>query len=416
MYNIIDFGAQIGKLCTDAIQQAINKCFADGGGCVVIPAGTYVSGTLWIKNNVELHLQTGAVLKASTDMDDYNEDDAYHQNWGSVNEKWRAKHLIIAHECDNVAITGNGIIDGSGDSFFGKTRVIFNDYAWDGGYVTSKDETILRPGQLICFIECTNIKVSDITVKNAPCWGVFFHGCEYVQVRGLKVKNPFECVNTDGIDIDCCRFVIVSDCIINTGDDAIAIRCSSKRLKNPKPCENITITNCLLASNSSLFRIGVGTGEIRHVRVSNLVISRAGHLITYSTSYNGRGEANVEDIAFSDISAHNVCHMMHCCVEKGSVKKVMIKNINVASRGGMCIIQKGDGVISGVVLKDINLDVNNKKMPEEKYLIAIQNTENVTMDSVKVTCNADEWEEVLYTDNNKNLCLTDVSHEDSEES
>lgn len=137
-------------------------------------------------------------------MDDYNSEDAYPQNWGSVNEKWKAKNLIIAHECNNVAITGNGMIDGSGDSFFGEERVFYHGYAWDGGYVTSKDEENLRPGQLICFIECTDVKVIDITIKNIPCWGVFFHGCEYVQTRCIKITNPFEYVNTDGIDIDCC--------------------------------------------------------------------------------------------------------------------------------------------------------------------------------------------------------------------
>ena len=197
MCNILNFGAEKDKMCTEAIQRAIDKCSAEGGGMVVIPAGIYLSGTLWLKSNVELYLQTGAILKASTDMNDYNEDDAYYQNWGSVSEKWRGKHLIIALECDNVAISGNGIIDGSGDSFFGSERVFYGGYAWDGGYVTSKDDENLRPGQLICFIECSNIKVSDVTIKNIPCWGIFFHGCEYIQVRGIKVTNPFEYVNTD---------------------------------------------------------------------------------------------------------------------------------------------------------------------------------------------------------------------------
>lgn len=406
MYNIVNFGAEKGEKCTEAIQRAVDKCHTDGGGTVVIPSGTYISGTIWLRSNVELYLQNGAVLKASTNMEDYNEDDAYSQNWGCVNEKWRAKHLVIAHECDNVAISGKGTIDGSGDSFFGEERVVFDDYAWDGGYITSKDEKNLRPGQLICFIESNNIKVSDVDIKNTPCWSVYFHGCEYVQVRGIKITNPFECVNTDGIDIDCCRFVTVSDCIINTGDDAIAIRCDSKRLKNPKPCENIAVANCVLASNSSLFRIGVGTGEIRHVRVSNIVVSRAGHLITYSTSFGGHGEAFIEDIAFTDISAYNVCHMMSCYVEKGAVKNVAVKNMNVIARGGIYIIQKGDGCISDVLLKNINLEVNEKKMPDEKYLIDIQNTENVVMESVKVSCKKDDWDEVVYTDANKNLCFT----------
>ena len=173
-YNISDFGAKKEKDSTKSIQSAIDKCASEGGGQVVIPSGTYISGTIWLKDNVELHLQMGAVLKASDDLDDYNKEDAYMQNWGSVSEKWRAKHLIIALECNNASITGNGIIDGSGDCFFGEERVFYSGYAWEGGYVTSKDENILRPGQLICFIECSNVKVSDITLKNVPC-GRFFN-------------------------------------------------------------------------------------------------------------------------------------------------------------------------------------------------------------------------------------------------
>lgn len=405
MYNILDFGAKKNSLCTENIQQAIDKCAADGGGCVKIPAGVFVSGTIYLKDNVELNLQQGAVLKASTNLDDYNDENAYAQNWGSVAEKWKAKHLIIALECDNVSITGNGIIDGNGDYFFGEERVFYHGYAWDGGYVTSRDEKLLRPGQLICFIECTNIKVSDITIKNIPCWGIFFHGCEYVQARGIKIINPFEFVNTDGIDIDCCRFVTVSDCIINTGDDAIAIRCDSQKLKNPKACENITITNCVLASNSSVFRVGVGIGEIRHVRISNLVVSRAGNLITYCTSYMGRGEAIIEDISFSDISAYNVCRMIDCVVENGTVKNAVMENMHVSARGGICVIKKGAGCISDFVLRNINLEVNEKKKPQEKYLINISNTNNVMLDGVTVLCKKEDWEEIFFNRDNNNLTL-----------
>ena len=252
MYSILDFGAKENTPSTKSIQAAIDACAANGGGRVVIPSGLYVSGTIWLKSNVELHLEMGAILKASSDIDDYNDEDAYPQNYGVPVENWRGKHFIIALEADNVAITGNGTIDGCGDAFFGTERFFENPYCWEGGYITSKDKERLRPGQCVCFIECTNVRVRDIAVKNTPCWSIFFHGCEHVQVRGVRITNPYEFVNTDGLDIDCCRFVTVSDCIIHTGDDAIAIRCDSTKLKNPKPCEYVAITNCVLSSNSSI--------------------------------------------------------------------------------------------------------------------------------------------------------------------
>lgn len=407
MYNIADFGAERNTLCTESIQCAIDKCAADGGGCVVIPSGVFISGTIYLRDNVELRLESGAVLKASENLDDYNSEEAYSQNWGSAEEKWRAKHLIIALECSNVSITGCGCINGSGDLFFGEERIFPNGYAWEGGYVTSADDEKLRPGQLICFIECSGVRVRDITVKNTPCWGIFLHGCRYVQVSAVKIFNPFEYVNTDGIDIDCCSFVTVSDCIISTGDDAIAIRCDSKRLKKPVVCENITITNCSLASNSSVFRIGVGTGEIRHIRVSNLTVSRAGSLITYSTSFGQSGRADIEDISFSGISAYNTGCIVDCFSFNGSVKNVIMENMNISSGGGIFAVREENGYISDILLKNINIEIKEKKLANEKYVVNIKNTNNVRLENLKVLCNKNEWEDIFREESNNNLTMTD---------
>ena len=95
MYNITDFGAKAGTLCTDSIQAAIDECAKNGGGTVTVPAGLYISGTIYLKSNVELNLSHGSVLKASTDMKDYNPDDAYEQNWGSQNENGEASISLL---------------------------------------------------------------------------------------------------------------------------------------------------------------------------------------------------------------------------------------------------------------------------------------------------------------------------------
>jgi len=119
MYNILNYGAEpnTGKLCTAAVQAAIDDCAAHGGGRVVVPGGTFVIGSIFLKSHVELHLEAGSVLMASDNLDDYNPDDAYAQNYNSVAEKWNKKHLIIAVELDDVAITGFGTINGHGDAF-----------------------------------------------------------------------------------------------------------------------------------------------------------------------------------------------------------------------------------------------------------------------------------------------------------
>ena len=152
--NICDFGAVSGGtvLCTKAIQEAIDACAQSGGGRVTVPPGVYLTGTVWLRDNVELHLEHGSVLKASTNMEDYNALDAYEQNFSYAPEQWVGKHLILAIECKNVALTGSGTIDGSGDSFY-SDELTFCTYAWKDGIQLAKDKELCRPGQLLCFVQ-----------------------------------------------------------------------------------------------------------------------------------------------------------------------------------------------------------------------------------------------------------------------
>jgi polygalacturonase len=177
----------------------------------------------------------GAELLASDNMDDYNDLDAYPQNTRIVkDEGWVGKHLLIAYKTENCAITGLGRINGNChafvDPFYGET--ILANWGWKRGIAVLKDEEKMRPGQLITFIESRHIKVQDITIVDSPCWSLFFHGCEYVQVTSIRVNNPAWMLNSDGIDIDASRYVTVSDCIIQTGDDAITLRACETRLEN----------------------------------------------------------------------------------------------------------------------------------------------------------------------------------------
>ena len=221
--NILDFGAISDgiTLNTLAIQKAIDKCAEAGGGRVTIPAGIFKSGTIWLRSNVELHLEMGAELLASDNLDDYNELDAYPQNsHRNEFEGWVGKHLIIALNVENCAITGLGTINGNCHAYvypyFGETELA--KWGWKHGIAELKDKENLRPGQLICFIESKKLRVKDISIIDSPCWSLLFHGCEFVQVNSIRVNNPAWMLNSDGIDIDASRYVTVSDCIILTGD------------------------------------------------------------------------------------------------------------------------------------------------------------------------------------------------------
>lgn len=238
MYNIIEYGAVAdGKtLNTSAIQAAIDACANDGGGKVIVPAGVYKTGTIWMRSHVELHLECGEVLLASDNMDDYNDIDAFEQNHRKVvSEGWVGKHLLIALEVTDIAITGYGTFDGNCYAFVDDEPSRGGAYWWRGGITKLKYAEKMRPGQLLCFVESQNIRISDVTIHNSHCWSCYLLGCDFVTIRGIKVNNPFNMMNSDGIDVDTSRFVTISACIIITGYDSITLRCCEGKVKNKYP-------------------------------------------------------------------------------------------------------------------------------------------------------------------------------------
>lgn len=385
LYNIVDFGATAdGKtVCTSAIQSAIDAC-ARTGGRVLIPAGTFVTGTIFLKSHVELHLSHGAMLKASTDLSDYNADDAYEQNYGSPREEWNSKHLIVAVEETDVAITGTGTIDGSGEAFYDAPAFPWH-YCWMDGYRLAKDKKALRPGQLINFVESTHIHLSDFTVQNATSWDVFLYGCDYVSIRGLRIFNPPQYANTDGLNIDLCRFVTISDCIIDTGDDAIAIRCNNKSLKNKnRITEYITISNCLLSSSASVFRFGIGSGCIRHVRVSNIISPRGSTGLNFMLGYANRTyDVHFEDIHLSNITAQNVCYPLSISGTTGNVENVSIDRYQATASAASAIVAEGACSIRDIELSHVHVLIKERYWPLTEKMIAERGTTALTIRGVK---------------------------------
>ncbi|MDF2713082.1 MAG: glycoside hydrolase family 28 [Paenibacillus sp.] len=302
IYNVRDYGAVGDGIAkdTEALQRAVDACAVAGGGRVLLPAGTYLSGTVYLKSCVDFHLSAGAKLLGSIDREDYNADDAFPENFASERDNTTGAHLIVAHRQHNVSITGSGVIDGNGSAFFGELPAdkVATNYYKTGNYPTLS----WRTSQMIWLCRCERVAVRDVALIDSPYWTLFLLGCEDVQIRGLTILNPPATRNGDGIDIDCSRNVTVSDCLIRTGDDCITLRANKRLLgDSPIPCENVAVSNCVLSSPCSAIRVGVGIGEIRDCTFSNIVVSETRTAISFNASYSPLTHGTtIERLHFTD--------------------------------------------------------------------------------------------------------------------
>ena len=270
-------------LDTCAMQAAIDACARFGGGTVCVPAGRYLVGTLFFRDHVTLHLDTGATLLGSQDPADYP---VTSNRWEGMEQPTYAP-LIAGNRLENIAITGRGTIDGQGESWW----QAFNK------------KTLAHPRpRLIGFADCHNVLIEGITCTNSPAWTVNPVRCENVIIHGLTIINPPNSPNTDGINPDSCRGVRISDCYVSVGDDCITIKSGTQHELPDRraPCRDITITNCLLERGHGGIVIGSEmSGGVRNVVVSNCVFIGTDRGIRIK-SRRGRGGV-VEDVSVTNI-------------------------------------------------------------------------------------------------------------------
>jgi len=311
VFDVRAYGAKGDGVAMDtaAIQKAIDACAASGGGRVLLDGGVFRSGTIWLKSHVDFHVAMGARLCGSDNLDDYNALDAFPQNSGVArNEGWQGKHLIVCVCQEDVVLSGDGTIDANGRAYFDPNPMFRGDINWRFGMCNTRGfnwehPVCDRPGQVVEFCESRNVRVRDLRFRDSTCWTLFFHGCERVQVRGLSIENDIRNANTDGIDIDCCRDVVVSDCVITTGDDAVTVRgCPGKLLGDVKVSENIVVENITASVSACGVRIGVGDGLIRHVMINNLVVRNAECGICIQSVYGTSKGVDISDIAVCNAS------------------------------------------------------------------------------------------------------------------
>ena len=403
--SILEFGAKPDgiTLNTDAIQKTIDAVSENGGGRVVIPQGIYLSGTIRLRDRIDLYLEEGAVLKASPDLADYNDFDEYPQNFESEREGWSGKHFILAVEKENISISGSGTICGNGEAFFDEPhRCKSFNYFWSRGIAKAVNGQ--RPGQMIALVECKNVFLSDFSIEDSPCWSLLLHGCENADISGLTIRNPINHANTDGIDLDCCYNVSLRNCDIDTGDDAIAIRCNGRKLKSERNvCEKIRVSDCKLASSACGIRFGVGRGKICDVVCKNLEISRAGSALELMTAYRKNGDANLFDLTIEGVRAANVSYPFRFLQWNESV----IQNVRISDYSAEChcaavFESETSGKIENVTVSDFAMKIVpapfllDERAPAERgeYAFSVQGINDLSLENVNLAISdacLEEW-------------------------
>ena len=284
IFNVVDFGAAgNGKnLDTRAIQAAVDACSKNGGGTVLFPAGAYLSGTIYLKDHVKLNLSTGAVLLGSIHVEDFPLNKC---NFPSYSDKYVGRALIWGEGLKDIAITGNGTIDGQGATYRDSRP---DKSEWEKLVAVYDDTTRYRPIALyinrpyiIRLISCRDVLVQGITLHNSPMWMQQYLNCDFVSVQNITVCNHGN-YNNDMIDIDCCRNVVISNCYGDTGDDGLTLKSTGG-----VPTENVTVSNCIFSSFCSAIKMGTeSSGGFKNITITNCVILPS----TAPINYNGRRE------------------------------------------------------------------------------------------------------------------------------
>lgn len=370
-FPVTNYGA-IGDGQTNntlAIQKAIDEATKSGGGKVLIPAGNFVTGVIYLKSNVELNLAQNARLMATTKRADYGPK--------------KASALIVANDMQHIAITGKGTIDGQAKLLLEDIYRMLNagtlqDSEWKiyNEWHQMRPEENNRP-HLIDFKRCTDIVVKNITIRDGLCWIQDYRNCSSITIDSITVEsNTF--LNNDGIDLTDSKNVRLTNSSFNVADDGICLKSS-----DPKgSCENIYIANCKIRSSANAFKLGTASlGGFKHITVRNIqVYDTFRSAIAIETVDGG----NIEDIDIRNVTAKNTGNAIFIRLGKrkkdvapGYLRKVYISDVKVAVPAG-----KPD---AGYAMEGPEVGYAHNVFPSSIAGIPGHPVEDVTLNNIEIT-------------------------------
>ncbi|WP_371972903.1 glycoside hydrolase family 28 protein [Lelliottia nimipressuralis] len=334
---------------TTALQELIDTLAVNGGGTLVVTPGIYLTGTLVLPSNFTLHLEAGARLLASQNVDDYRAAETQ-----STAELSRMA-LIYARDARNLTLSGAGCIDGNATAWFAAEMD-------DQGYRQPKPQ---RP-RLLVLEGCEQVRLTDITLCDSPMWTAHLVSCNHVFIRNITIDNDLALANTDALDIDSCQHVLISDSYFSAADDGICLKTTAKAPELQQPIDNVTISNCIIRSKSCAIKVGTETfADITHLAVSNCVIF---------DSNRGIGLISRDGGHFSKMSFSNIlfdCRHGHPChwgkadpvfisvrhrapdITPGTISQITFSGLNGTGEGAINLHSETPGAIRDITFNGL---------------------------------------------------------------
>ncbi len=285
-FNLADYGAVPDGLAsnTAVFREAVAAVNAAGGGALVVPAGTYLTGPIDLCSRLNLRLEAGAIILFSPDPSLY-------ETAGG-----RYRPLLEAVRAHDVMISGPGTIDGSGWSWWGEAM----RFKAAARARHSVHDTSPRP-RMVVFDHCERVRVEDVTLTDSPVFNLVPMHCRDVTIDGIRIYNPSNSPNTDGIDPSLCQRVLIARCRIDTGDDCIAIKSGGR---GDDGVRDVLITDCTFLHGHGCSLGSETSGGVRNVTVRNCTFDGTDIGVRFKSDRRRGGL--VEGVTYSDLTMNHV--------------------------------------------------------------------------------------------------------------